>query len=194
MVELRGDAREAAVGENSEFEHLRRLTPTGDSPGQPVFDFNRSEDVPVEVWAADTVADGNERYDTLLLDFDQDLSNGLAARLGAGEWAPVELPSVPSASAAKVGAWVKALELADDLSRVRLYLGAPHHNRGAPTDYVAALETELGFWPGGPDDYHLNRSLLDEATWREQAERLSGYLRDATLLSMGRTEWDLLVT
>ncbi len=194
VVELRGDAREKAAGENSEFEHLRRLTPTTDSPGQPVFDFNRSEDVPVEVWAADTVADGSEHYDTLLLDFDQDLSNGFAARLAAGEWAAVELPSVPNAGAAKVGAWVKALELADDLSRVRVYLGAPHHNRGAPADYVAALETELGFWPGGPDDFHRSRELLDLESWREQAERLSDYLRDATLLSMRRTEWDLVVT
>ncbi len=194
VVELRGGAREEAAGENSEFEHLRRLTPAGDSPSQPVFDLNRSDDVPVEVWAADTVADGNERYDTLLLDFDQDLSNGLAARLRAGEWAAVELSSVPSAGAAKVGAWMKAVELADDLSRVRVYLGAPHHNRGAPADYVSALETELGFWPGGPDGYHLNRGLLDEVTLREQAERLSGYLRDATLLSMRRYDWDLVVT
>lgn len=180
---------------SEKIEHARELAAAADSPGPLAFRLDGGECVPLYVLAVDTRFDDAESYDTVVLDFDRDLTNGVAARLAPGAWAPVALPRGPEAvTTGRMGAWVKLLELAGDLSRARLYLGAPYYNRGAPKEFVAAIETELGFWPGEPDDSSLNRGLIDEATWREQAERVSSYIREAALWSLRHYDFDLLIT
>ncbi len=172
------------------LEHSRELYPTGDGSHLPVFENESGQRLELKMLAADTQLDGREAYDTVFLDFDHDLSNGYLARLRAGEWTPVLL----QARSPRIGSWFKLLELEPDLSRARLYVGAPHQNRGAPADYVAAIDTEVGFWPGEPDNAALDRGDIDEQTWLEQGERLTDYLRDAALFSMKRYEFDLLLT
>lgn len=151
-----------------------------------------------DLLVVDRVADGVERYDHLLIDFDRNLANGVAAELGPGEWAAVRLPvEHPSA----IGVWVKLLALAVDLSRVRVYLGAAHYNLGRPVEFVQRVERGVArladgqpFWPGGRDTEALGRGWIDEATWFEQSERLGNYLRDAALWVMANERFDLLVT
>ena len=171
------------------LEHSRELYPTAEGSHLPVFENESGERLELKLLAADTEFDGREAYDTVFLDFDHDLGDGYLARLRAGEWTPVLL----QARSPRIGSWFKLLELAEDLSQARLYVGAPHQNRGAPTDYVAAIDTEVGFWPGEPDNAALDRGDIDERTWLEQGERLTDFLRDAALFSMKRYEFDLLL-
>ncbi|MBI2957087.1 MAG: alkaline phosphatase family protein [Acidobacteria bacterium] len=187
-----GDAAQRWKLGGAKFERSRELQAKPDSPAALGFQLEGGAPLGLYALAADTVADGAERYDTLWLDFDRDLTNGYAAKLGASAWVPVVLPVSDASPAA--GAWVKALELAGDLSQVRVYLGAPYRNRGAPSRYLTALESEIGFWPGNPDNDSLGRGLIDEATWFEQAERLSNYIRDAVLFSLRHYDFDLLLT
>jgi predicted AlkP superfamily phosphohydrolase/phosphomutase len=146
---------------------------------------------------ADTKRDGRERYDGLLMDFDRDLANGVAAELAPSQWAPVRLP-VEHATA--IGSWVKLLELAEDLSRVRVYVGGAHYNHGNPVEFVQRLERALArdktrpFWPGTPDNRALDRGWIDEDTWFEQQAREAYYLRDAAEWVMENERYDLLIT
>jgi len=172
------------------IEHARELFPVGEGSHLPTYQLDSGRVLTVTALAADTVLDGREAYDTLYLDFDRDLGNGFTARLRAGEWAPVVLRR----QSPQIGSWFKVLELAPDLSRVRLYMSVGHQNRGGPPEYIEALERELGFWPGEPDWDALNDGLIDEQTWMEQAERLSNYIGDATLFSIQHYDYDLLIT
>ncbi|MFQ5817549.1 MAG: alkaline phosphatase family protein [Terriglobia bacterium] len=153
----------------------------------------------------DTVADGVERYDRLLIDFDRNLANGVAAELKQGAWAAVRLPVERPTT---IGVWVKLLALEGDLSRVRLYVGPPHYNRGKPVEFVQRVERALArpksrfaggadgqpFWPGERDSEALGRGWIDEATWFEQSERLGNYIRDAALWVMANERFDLMIT
>lgn len=177
-----------SVGEEK-LEHWRELYPAGDGSHLPVFENESGQKLELKLLAADTEFDGREAFDTVFLDFDHDLGDGYLARMGAGDWTPVLL----QARSPRIGSWFKLLELEPDLSRARIYIGAPQQNRGTPAEYVAAIDAEVGFWPGEPDDGALNRGDIDERTWLEQGERLTDFLRDAALFSMKRYEFDLLL-
>ncbi len=178
------------AGGSAGYEHLRRLQALPGSPAPLSYSPNRGEAVALFAWAVDSVADGAERYDALVLNFQDAPGDGSAARLAAGQWAVVSNPK-PSAT---IAAWVKLLRLTPDASAAQLYLGAPGQNQGDPVQFVAALEKQLGPWPGSPDSRNLDQGLIEEAVWFEQAERLSLYLNDAALDALRRDDWDLLIT
>jgi predicted AlkP superfamily phosphohydrolase/phosphomutase len=187
-LQARDDDRWSAGDER--LEHSRELYPAGEGSHLPVFENESGQKLELKLLAADTEFDGREAYDTVFLDFDHDLGDGYLAHLRAGDWTPVLL----QARSPRIGSWFKLLELAPDLSRARLYIGAPHQNRGAPAGYVAAIDAEVSFWPGEPDNSALDRGDIDERTWLEQGERLTDFLRDAALFSLKNYEYDLLLT
>jgi len=172
------------------FEHTRALQAAVDSPGPLAYRLADGSQVPLYALGVDSAFDGSESYDTLLLDFDRNLANGVAARLEPHAWASVILPL----GRPTVGSWVKLMALAPDLSAASVYLGSPGSHRGKPAAFIAEIEASSGPWPGGPDDWHLDQGLLDEDTWQEQLERLNHHLRDATLQALKRADWDLLLT
>jgi predicted AlkP superfamily phosphohydrolase/phosphomutase len=172
------------------FEHMRSLEARPESPAPLAYHFWNDKTTPLYALAVDSVFDGSEQYDELLLDFDHDLGNGLAARLTAGKWATVLLELGPPA----MGSSVKLLALEPDLSKVVLYLGSPSHARTDPAAFTAELEKKLGPWPGDPDGRSLEERLIDEDLWIEQAARLSHWLRDTALEAMHRDDWNLFLT
>ena len=181
----------AGAGQESsgQFENVRRLEPTADSPALLAFQLDANELMRLEAQAVDTTADGRVDYDALLLRFAEGAGNG-AVRLTPGEWVPLRLPGRGD----RLGAWVMLLALASDASSARLYLGAPGENSGSPDAFVAGIVSLLGPWPGSPDERSLDRGLIDEEVWLAQAERLSRYLSDAALTTVKGAEWDLLFT
>jgi predicted AlkP superfamily pyrophosphatase or phosphodiesterase len=144
----------------------------------------------VHLLAVDTTDDGNKEFNRVILDFDRNLGNGVAAELQAGAWAAVRLPVEGERA---VGAWVKLLELTPDLARLRLYRGPVYRNVGAPAEFLSRIEETLGFSPGWPDTQARGQGWLDEETWVEQVFRLSRYLREAALLVLERGRFDLLL-
>lgn len=183
-----GQARSA--GGSAGYEHIRRLQALPGSPAPLSYSPYRGEAVALFAWAVDSVADGAERYDALVLSFQDDPVDRSATRLAAGQWAVVS----DSKPAVTIAAWLKLLRLAPDASAAQLYLGAPGQNQGDPAPFVAALEKQFGPWPGSPDSRNLDQGLIEEAVWFEQAERLSLYLNDATLEPLRRGDWDLFLT
>ena len=190
VVELEADGSAGAPAGEAGFEHVRALKEAQGNREPLSYELRPEGTVPLYALAVDRVRDSEERFDAVILDFDRDLSNGFAALLAEGEWASVYLP----VEGRKVGAWVRVTSLAEDLSAVSVYLGAPGANRGDPPEYLDLMETELGPWPGGPDNFHWRRGEIDDETWWTQAGRLADYLRDLTLTNLRRDDWDLLMT
>ncbi|MGH9862805.1 MAG: alkaline phosphatase family protein [Candidatus Acidiferrales bacterium] len=189
VVELEAAPAASPPPANGSLEHLRRLKARASSSSPLLYSLYASQTVSLFASAVDTVRDGQERYDALLLDFNDNVADGFAARLTVGQWLAVYLP-IPTA---KIGGWVKLLQMAPDASTARLYLGAPGQNQGDPADFATKLEERLGPWPGSPDSRNLDLGLIDESTWLEQAERLGRYLTDAALDTLPRGNWDLFL-
>jgi len=155
--------------------------------------------VDVNVLVCDSVFDDQERYDTAFFDFDKDLGNGFIARMRQGDWAPFALPltvppdAISGQAQGVVGSWVKLLVFAPDLSTFNIYLGNVVHNVGYPQIFIEQIDKTVSFWPAEPDFFHLERALIDEATYMEQLERLADYLNDAMLLAIKNYEFDLMM-
>jgi hypothetical protein len=154
----------------------------------------------INVLVCDTVFDGQESYDTAFFDFDKNLSNSFIARMRQGDWAPFELPllappdsAFPDQGRGKIGAWVKLLAFDPSLGTFNIYLGDIAHNVGFPQSFVDDIDNGLSFWPAEPDFFNLEAGRIDEATYMEQLERLAVYLKDAMLLVIEDTDFDLLM-
>lgn len=112
----------------------------------------------------------------------------------AGDWS-----LVPCRDGERPGCYVKALEIAPDLSRGRFFFAGEYALHGYPEPFEARLR-ELGLvWPGPPDGKLLVRSWwgerdgIDLDTWVEQEERFSAFFADALLAAARFGEWDLLL-
>lgn len=143
----------------------------------------------VLVAAYDTTSDGLRNYDSFLVE-----SGGRETAPDAQGWFPV----TSEQNGSRFGSWSKLLRADPSLDGVTFYWGAIHHNRGAPQSFVDAIDSEVGFWPGLPDErlaaaWLDGRDGIDPDTFAEQAERLSRFLTGATLLSIRRMPFDLLL-
>jgi predicted AlkP superfamily phosphohydrolase/phosphomutase len=188
IVELKLAAEVTSVVTGKGFEHIRPLQAKGDSP-PAAFRFFDGGEVKVGVFAGDSVVDGREKYDRLLLDFDNDPANGWAAVVRYDDWAVLTLPS----ETGLVTAHVRALSAVEDLSHVSLYLGMGIPTAGGPAAFVEAVKLEHGPVPGGSDRAVMELGILGEQIWWEQKDRSSDYTRDVALRALRNNDFDLLV-
>jgi predicted AlkP superfamily pyrophosphatase or phosphodiesterase len=185
-------------GQACEFKKANLGTATANQVFFQTFSLGR---VFVNVLVCDTVANGQEQYDTAFFDFDKDLSNGFGARMKAGDWAPFALtsltippdPAFPDFARGTVGAWVKLTAFEPNLSAFNIYLGDIAHNVGYPQAFISEIDKAIGFWPAEPDFFNLEGGRIDEATYMEQLERLAIHLKNAMLLAIAKYDFDLLM-
>ncbi len=154
---------------------------------------------PFFLTALDTRDDGVTSYDTLVVDNDDDVSNGSLATVRAGEWFPLTLHTPhPDGGTRTVGAWCLLQALAPDLSTVKLYRGAFFTAEAYPRPFREALETSAGFWPGPGDDAALERTFarqdgLQLADVMEQTRRFSEYFTATARATCTRESFQLLM-
>jgi predicted AlkP superfamily phosphohydrolase/phosphomutase len=154
----------------------------------------------------------NIQRDITLLVFDttdDEVENYDEFRLRDGEkniepdprrWFPISAPVKDPDGPALYGSWSKLLELHPRLDSVLVYWGPICRNRGYPSAYQQMIDREVGFWPGPPDeegfaeDWLEKRTGVDPGTFGEQLSRISEFLTRATVLSMQRMPWDLILS
>lgn len=148
----------------------------------------------VELLVLDTTNDRVENYDAARV------------RVGTQEIVPDEKRWFPlSASIATTdgnrvyGSWSKIMRLDSDLNDVMLYWGPITSTAGYPASYREMIDREVGFWPGPPDGFLSEgwiskREGVDPETYIEQIQRFSNFFTAATILSMERMPWDLILT
>ena len=149
---------------------------------------------PVRLVALDSTNDGLENYDDFLI------------RHGDSEvpvddrgWFPLSSELSDAGTTSLFGAWSKVLRAEPDLSSVTLYWGPVSRNVGYPESFRKMIDSEVGFWPGPPDEWAASQWItekkgIDPATFGEQVSRFSDFFTRATLLSMQRMQWDLLLS
>lgn len=141
--------------------------------------------------AIDTSDDGRRNYDLLLV---LRADGSVAARARPGEWFPLSERRTEDRGDRDVlvGRWCKLLNLAPDLSGVRVYIGSEGRSFASPDDFRRTLDQEAGFWPGPPDDALLTEEA-DTRTFVEQAARFAGFFQRAFSVADRRGDWDLLL-
>ena len=86
------------------------------------------------------------------------------------------------------GSWSKLLQATPTLD-VKLYWGPISRTRAYPTAYRDLIDSEVGFWPGAPEE----QVDVDTATFAEQMERLTDFITRAQTLTIQRVPFDLLL-
>lgn len=149
--------------------------------------------------ALDTIDDGITSYDTLVVDDDEDMSDGVLATVHPGEWFPLTLRTPHSDGGMRtVGAWCLLQALAPDLAEVKFYRGAFFAGEAYPRSFREAIESSAGFWPGPGDDAALERTLtrqdgLQVADIMAQTRRFAEYFSAVARVACVRETFGLLM-
>jgi hypothetical protein len=173
------------------FEHIQPLHAFHASKDSLRIDVVSGNKFSLELYAlaVDTLNDRRQGYHAVILDNDRNLQNGFLARLAENQWAPI---TIKKEGAFKIGAWVKLIALASNLSAVKLYIRGPQMNRGYPGDFIEAVEAAIGFAPGGPDFDSYNTGLIDESIIIEEIKRETQYVIDAANFCLKNFDFDLM--
>lgn len=112
-----------------------------------------------------TQDDGTVRNE-LILDTDQDITNGYLGQVKPEEWLEIEQTHSPNRKIA-----FRLKQQAESRDTIRLYLRPSYVNRGYPEEFVAAIDSVVGAATGWPNTggYAFNR--ITASTLREEINR-----------------------
>jgi len=154
--------------------------------------------VDVLIMAVDGNPDGQPRYDTVAV---RRVRTDEWTLVAEREWFSIELAAWAAGedSTHPWGAWCKVLDVDRWTGMVRLYRGAFHRAVAYPRELELAVENEIGFWPGPPDQWQIEDWWLDAEqgidldTYLEQLRRLDRWIDRVTTLVLERESFDLLL-
>ncbi len=145
--------------------------------------------IELELAAVDGEEDGVARYDTVLVRGPADEGFRAVAELG---WIELDLSAraLGDERPHRYRSWTKVLRLDRRTGALRLYRGGFWRTLAYPESFADRLESELGPWPGVPDEHELAAWWLDVLegvdldTFLEQAERLDRWLDAAVEVTL----------
>lgn len=143
--------------------------------------------IPVFAWAIDDLFDGKENYSGVLLDFDEDISNGYAEILRYKEWTEIKF----KVDDQNVSSWSYLINF-DPANSSTLYLGSLGYNEIYPKEFKHLIEGEVGNWPDEQDNRKLSQGIITEQMWLDQAERLAIHYKNQISKAIAANDWDLL--
>ena len=134
----------------------------------------------VDVVAYDTTDDSVENYDRFFIEAGE---RELAP--DARGWFALSAET----SEGVFGSWSKVLRTDRALADVTIYWGPISRSESWPDSFRSMLDTEVGFWPGAPDEH----AGIDADTFIEQTVRLGDFLTRAETFAIAKMPFDLLL-
>lgn len=133
----------------------------------------------VDLVAYDTTDDARENYDSFAIEIgDEEVIPD------ARGWFAVSRPT----SEGLHGSWSRIVSATPSLD-VTIYWGAIHRNEAWPQSFANMVESEAGFWPGGPEE-ELD---VGPGIFIEQTERLATFYTRVQTITIARVPFDLLL-
>lgn len=147
----------------------------------------------VTIAAIDSTNDGRENYDSVSIEM-----NGRRVEVDSRRWFALSERLRDGDKASLYGSWSKLLAMDPDLGKVTIYWGSVARNEGYPESYREMIDETVGFWPSPPDEdfakeWLAGRDGVNAEIFSEQIERFSDHFTRATLISMQRMKFDLLL-
>ena len=191
IVSLQADD---SVWENYDGEHydfIQPLMSEESNDGAVTLEIVDPREITLKIYAlaVDTLIDGIEEYNAIILDDDKDLNNGFKAILSLSQWSIIEITKIYGF---RIGTWIKILEFDSNSKLAKLYISAPQMNSGYPEKFISVIEDEMGLPPGGPDFALYNNGLLSESMIIEQIDREMSYVIKTALFAIQNMTFDLL--
>jgi predicted AlkP superfamily pyrophosphatase or phosphodiesterase len=142
--------------------------------------------------ALDTTDDGRENYDRLIV---RSGAEPIAVQNG---WFPISTEATDRGETYRFGSWSKILAFDDQLKETTIYWGGIARNEGYPQSYRRMIDEQVGFWPSPPDerlasDWLEGKGGIPPEIFIEQVQRFSEFFTRATLASMRRMPWELVL-
>ncbi|HEX9164013.1 MAG TPA: alkaline phosphatase family protein [Thermoanaerobaculia bacterium] len=143
----------------------------------------------VRLFAYDTTDDHVRNYNTFLVE-----SNGGEIVPDSHGWFAIS-SRTPDAL---YGSWSKLMHTTSTLDEVVVYAGEISRTNGYPDSFRQLVDTEVGFWPGAPDEHSAQQRLeggdgVDGETFAEQNARFSDFFAGAAAVAIRRMQFDLLL-
>lgn len=163
------------------------IRPLKTPEGTPVKLYNETE---IYFFMADTLNDGLEDFQLLLLDDDHLPGNGVLGRLRPGRWAEI---ICGKSGEFDVSTRLKLLEWNRDTRQIKIFARSPFVNRGAPPDIVQFIEQIAGAckgWLSIPDYF---AGTIDDATIREEIEAEVDYVLSIFRLGLDQERYRLIM-
>jgi len=134
--------------------------------------------------AVDTTDDGQENYDTFILDRRRQVT-ATSARLRLGETAPLIIDEMLTS-----GAYFTLTQVEAD--QVTLYQSRLCYNQAQPDELVRQVNERFGFYPAGPDGQALQRGWITPEQYAEMAEIQSRWMMSVTTFVLETYKPELL--
>ncbi len=168
---------------NGKFENIRRLS----SKGSLNYQFLDGEKIPLIAFAIDDDFDGKTSYSGILLDFDEDFSNGYAGILKENKWTEIQLKK----GNINVSSWSYLMNF-DPFASSTLYLGPIGYNEITPETFKSLIDSQVGNWPDEQDNRKLSQGLISEEMWLDQSERQAIHYKKQISKAIETENWDLI--
>lgn len=144
----------------------------------------------VYLYALDSLDDGQENYDRLLLNTSRELQPE-ALELNVEEWRPVILAARPLTGADFL---LQAMTNEGGIAQVTLFYSAVYHNLAAPQSLLEALDQRFGPFPPPPDAYALQHNWITEENFIQMIERSAQWSAQVSAWVYTTYQPDLLYT
>lgn len=168
-----------------------QLKAASNSPSSPLIELANKLQVPLKIYLTDSALnDANilRPLPQVMIDTDNDLSNGFTASVVPEKWSALAFEK----NGRLYNTSFRIFKFDTVTGRIRLYLTAPVEVFGHPSGFLQKIQASCGLWPGEPDHIKQTTGLVPEEIWFEQLDRLAKYSKDMILAGMKEIGWDLL--
>lgn len=169
-----------------------KLKTAHNSLSKALFELSDGQKIPLflyKTYSAHNDSNILRKTTQIIIDTDSTLKNGYDAALSGENWAEIAV----QLNGKRYIASFTILSENSVEGRYRLLMTAPSEVYGYPVNFLEKIETELGLWPGEPENRKQTLGLVSEQIWFEQIDRLAKYFKNLILHGMKEQNWDLLL-
>lgn len=169
----------------------KKLKISSSSLSTALFELSNGQKIPLYIYLTDSAHNDSNilrKTTQIIIDMDSTLANGYDAAISEESWAEM----IVQTNGKRYISSFTILNEDVKAGKYRLLMTAPAEVFGYPADFLEKIESNIGLWPGEPENRKQTLGLVSEKIWFEQIDRLAKYFRDLILIGMKEQNWDML--
>lgn len=186
------DFKETNFATKNQFNvQYKSLMPIGITDSIFSIDISGKFKIPLHFYLSDTtIVEANvlKKVTRISIDNDKTINNGFALHLGFDEWSILGFEH----SGKQYNVSFRVVSSNKDQYTFRILMTTPVEVFGNPSSFLKKIQSNIGLWPGEPENIKQTQGLIPESIWFEQLDRLAKYSKNLILEAMKEENWDLL--
>lgn len=171
--------------------HYTYLKPIRSAEKSVMIDLPGKLKIPLYFYLSDTTineANVLKSIFKVIIDNDQSINNGYIQALGQDGWSDFRFEHIGK----QFNVSFRLISLDKKKKTFRVLMTTPVEVYGYPSSFLTKLHSNIGLWPGEPENIKQTQGLVPESIWFEQLDRLAKYSKNLILEAMKETNWDLI--